>query len=133
MSPVSSPREQATAWVPKLENEPACSHFYCITSCLLAHCLFGRFFWRSFPYTQAEATCVFRTRGESSPIAPAIPLVCVLRISTGFQTACARPSSKRMESPRDERKRDNMATSKPSVLSDIEGVIIDAIVAGAGP
>ena len=37
------------------------------------------FFWRSFPYTQAEATRVFRTRGESSPIAPAIPLVCVLK------------------------------------------------------
>ena len=45
MSSVSRPREQATAWVPKLENEPACSHFYCITSCLLAHCLFGRFFF----------------------------------------------------------------------------------------
>src|SRR5437879_2625173 len=39
----------------------------------------GDFFWRSFPYTQAEATRVFRTRGESSPIAPAIPLVCVLK------------------------------------------------------
>src|SRR5438309_1051134 len=25
------------------------SHFYCITSCLLAHCLFGRFFLASFP------------------------------------------------------------------------------------
>src|SRR5258708_16214980 len=93
----------------------------------------GDFFWRSFPYTQAEATRVFRTRAESSPIAPAIPLVCVLRISTGFQTACARPSSKRMESPRDERKRDDMATSKPSVLSEMGGVIIDVIVAPPGP
>src|SRR2546421_9343570 len=46
---VREPREQATAWVPKLENEPACSHFYCITSCLLAHCLFGRFFLAFFP------------------------------------------------------------------------------------
>jgi transposase len=27
-----------------LKNEPVLSHFYCITSCLLAHCLFGRFF-----------------------------------------------------------------------------------------
>ena len=24
-------------------------HFYCITSCLLAHCPFGRFFLASFP------------------------------------------------------------------------------------
>src|SRR5947207_14824344 len=32
-----------------LKNEPACSHFYCITSCLLAHCLFGRFFLAFFP------------------------------------------------------------------------------------
>lgn len=53
---------------PKLENEPACSHFYCITSCLITHCLFGRFFWRSFPYTQAEATRIFRTCGESFPL-----------------------------------------------------------------
>ena len=26
------------------------------------------FFWRSFPYTQAEATRVLRTCGESSPV-----------------------------------------------------------------
>ena len=26
------------------------------------------FFWRSFPYTQAEATSLWRTRGESSPL-----------------------------------------------------------------
>ena len=49
MLSVSRPREQAMAWVPKLENEPACSHFYYITSCLLAHCPFGRFFLASFP------------------------------------------------------------------------------------
>ena len=48
MSSVSRPREQGTAWVPKLENEPVCSHFYYITSCLLAHCLFGRFFLAFF-------------------------------------------------------------------------------------
>jgi len=29
------------------------------------------FFWRSFPYTQAEATHVFRTRGEISPLSKA--------------------------------------------------------------
>jgi len=49
MSSVSRPREQATAWVPKLKNEPVLSHFYCITSCLLAHCPFGRFFLAFFP------------------------------------------------------------------------------------
>jgi len=30
-------------------NEPTCSHLNYITSCLLAHCLFGRFFLASFP------------------------------------------------------------------------------------
>src|SRR3984893_6082897 len=38
-----------------------------------------------------------------------------------------------MESPRDERKRDDMATSKPSVLSEMGGAMIDVIVAGGGP
>src|SRR2546430_3166278 len=37
-------------WVfSELKNEPVCSHFYCITSCLLAHCPFGRFFLAFFP------------------------------------------------------------------------------------
>ncbi len=49
MSSVSLPRAQETAWFPKLENEPVCSHFYCITSYLLAHCLFGRFFLAFLP------------------------------------------------------------------------------------
>ncbi len=49
MSSVSRPREQATAWFPKLKNEPICSHLDCITSCLLAHCLFGRFFLAFLP------------------------------------------------------------------------------------
>ena len=83
MSSVSRPREQATAWFPKLKNEPICSHSYCITSCLLAHCLFGRFFWRSFPYTQVEATPVLRTRGESSPLSPR-DRSCVCSKRTGF-------------------------------------------------
>jgi putative transposase len=30
-------------------NEPVLSYFYCITSCLLAHCHFGRFFLACFP------------------------------------------------------------------------------------
>ena len=37
-------------WVfSELKNEPILSHFYCITSCLVAHCLFGRFFLAFFP------------------------------------------------------------------------------------
>src|SRR5437879_10478221 len=79
MLSVSRPREQATAWVPKLENEPACSHFYCITSCLLAHCLFGRFFLAFFPLYSGGSDAHLSHRAESSPIAPAIPLVCVLK------------------------------------------------------
>src|SRR5258708_16846627 len=46
------------------------------------------FFWRSFPYTQAEATPVLRTRGESSPIAPARPLVCVLKSAQASSGVC---------------------------------------------
>ena len=41
------------------------------------------FFWRSFPYTQAEATRVFRTCGESSPLSKETSCVCV-EISTCF-------------------------------------------------
>jgi hypothetical protein len=37
-------------WVfSELKNEPVLSHFYCITSRLLTHCLFGRFFLAFFP------------------------------------------------------------------------------------
>src|ERR1700680_1946470 len=46
---VREPPEQETAWFPQLENEPIYTHSYCITSCLLAHCLFGRFFLACFP------------------------------------------------------------------------------------
>src|SRR5258707_819055 len=41
------------------------------------------FFWRSFPYTQVEATPVLRTRGESSPLSPR-DRSCVCSTSTGF-------------------------------------------------
>src|SRR5258708_15320151 len=41
------------------------------------------FFWRSFPYTQAEATPVLRTCGESSPLSKDISCVCA-EISTCF-------------------------------------------------
>src|SRR5437868_13186189 len=51
---VREPPEQATAWFPQLENEPIYSHSYCITSCLLAHCLFGRFFLAFFPLYSHE-------------------------------------------------------------------------------
>src|SRR5260370_17476150 len=40
------------------------------------------FFWRAFPYTQAEATRVFRTCGESSPLSKDTARVCA-EISTG--------------------------------------------------
>ena len=64
-------------WVfSELKNEPVLSHFYCITSCLLAHCHFGRFFWRPFPYTLVEATPSWRTHGESSPLSKATSRVC---------------------------------------------------------
>ena len=56
MLSVSRPREQATAWFPELKHEPVCSHFYCITSCQLAHCLFGRFFLAFFPLYLAGKT-----------------------------------------------------------------------------
>jgi hypothetical protein len=41
------------------------------------------FFWRSFPYTQAETTRVFRTRDESSPLSKDTSRVCA-EISTCF-------------------------------------------------
>jgi hypothetical protein len=34
------------------------------------------FFWRSFPYTQAEATPLWRTRSESSPLSKETSRVC---------------------------------------------------------
>jgi hypothetical protein len=50
------------------------------------------FFGRSFPYTQVEATPVWRTRGESSPVSPR-DRSCVCSQRTGAHQACARPSS----------------------------------------
>ncbi len=41
------------------------------------------FFLRSFPYTQAEATPLWRTRGEISPLSKATARVCA-EISTCF-------------------------------------------------
>jgi pyruvate,water dikinase len=46
---ISRPQEQGTAGFQKLKNEPVLFYFYCIISCLQAHCLFGRFFSAFFP------------------------------------------------------------------------------------
>ena len=76
MSSVSRPREQGTAWVPKLKNEPAYS-ILIISPPIYSHTAFlDDFFWRSFPYNQAEATRVFRTCGESSPLSKETSRVC---------------------------------------------------------
>ena len=45
------------------------------------------FFWRSFPYTQGEATCVFGTRGESSPLSLR-SLWCVLKSAPASSSVC---------------------------------------------
>jgi len=51
MSSVSRPREQGTAWVPKLENEPLVPTFI-VSPPVYSHTVFlDDFFWRSFPYT----------------------------------------------------------------------------------
>jgi len=41
------------------------------------------FFWRPFPYTQVEATPLWRTRDESSPLSKETARVCA-EISTCF-------------------------------------------------
>jgi hypothetical protein len=45
------------------------------------------FFWRSFPYTQAEATPVLRTCGESSPLSPR-DRSCVLKSAQASSGVC---------------------------------------------
>ncbi len=88
-----SKRAQRGKWVfSELKNEPILSIFI-IPLPVYSHTAFlDDFFLRSFPYTQAEATRVLRTRGEISPLSKATARVCA-EISTCFQTACARPSS----------------------------------------
>jgi len=83
MSSVSRPREQRTAWFPKLKNESVLFHFYYITSCLLAHCLFGRFFLAFFPLYSEGSDAVLRARGESSPLSKDTSRACA-QISTCF-------------------------------------------------
>ncbi|MGH2508277.1 MAG: hypothetical protein ACRDHZ_12875, partial [Ktedonobacteraceae bacterium] len=53
---------------------------------------FGTFFWRSFPYTQAEATPLWRTCGESSPLSKD-PFCMCAEISTCFSRCVPDPSS----------------------------------------
>jgi hypothetical protein len=75
----------------ELKNEPFFPTLI-VSSPVYEHTAFlDDFFWRSFPYTQAEATPVLRTRGESSPLSPR-DRSCVLKTHMLHQT-CARPSS----------------------------------------
>jgi hypothetical protein len=71
-------------WVfSELKNEPILSIFI-IPLPVYSHTAFlDDFFLRSFPYTQAEATRIFRTRGEISPLSKATARVCA-EISTCF-------------------------------------------------
>lgn len=62
MSSVSPPREQGAAWFPKLKNEPVLPHFYCTTSCLLAHCPLGRFFLAFLPLYLGGSDAIFLRR-----------------------------------------------------------------------
>src|SRR5205807_4327503 len=66
---VCSKRAQRGKWVfSELKNEPIFSIFI-IPLPVYSHTAFlDDFFLRSFPYTQAEATPLWRTRGESSPL-----------------------------------------------------------------
>ncbi len=87
ISSVSCPQEQGTAWFPKLENEPICS-ILIVSPPVYSHTAFlDDFFWRSFPYTQAETTPVLRTCGESAPLRPRDHSY-VCSKCTGFQTDC---------------------------------------------
>ena len=67
----------------ELKNEPILSIFI-IPLPVYSHTAFlDDFFLRSFPYTQAEATPLWRTRGEISPLSKATARVCA-EISTCF-------------------------------------------------
>ncbi len=60
----------------ELKNEPVLSTFIISPSVYQHTAFLDDFFWRSFSYTKAEATRVFRTRGESSPLSIDISHVC---------------------------------------------------------
>jgi hypothetical protein len=64
-------------WVfSELKNEPILSIFIIPPPVYSHTALLDDFFWRSFPYTQAEATPLWRTRGEISPLSKATARVC---------------------------------------------------------
>ena len=81
---VCSKRAQRGKWVfSELKNEPILSIFI-IPLPVYSHTAFlDDFFLRSFPYTQAEATPLWRTRDESSPLSKETARVCA-EISTCF-------------------------------------------------
>ena len=54
MSSVSRTLEQATAWVPKLENEPLIPTFIVSPPVYSHTAILDDFFWRSFPYTRRK-------------------------------------------------------------------------------
>ena len=68
--------EQESDWVLVQKKEPVLSTFI-VSSPVYSHTAFlDDFFLRSFPYTQAEATPLWRTRGEISPLSKATARVC---------------------------------------------------------
>jgi hypothetical protein len=84
MSSVLRLWEQATAWVPKLEKESLVYTFIVPLPVYLHTAFLDDFFWRAFPYTQAEATPLWLTHGESSPLSKETARVCA-EISTCFK------------------------------------------------
>jgi hypothetical protein len=96
MPSVSRPREQATAWGPKLENEPLAPIFIVSPPVYLHTAFLDDFFGRSFPYTQAETTSLWRTRDESSPLSKETARVCA-EISTSFTRRVPDPRCVRKE------------------------------------
>ena len=66
----------------ELKNEPVLSIFI-IPLPVYSHTAFlDDFFWRSFPYTQAEAMPLWRTCGESSPLSKETSRVCAQKAQT---------------------------------------------------
>jgi len=103
-------------WVSSsLKNEPVLFTFI-VSPPVYSHTAFlDDFFWRSFPYTQVEATRVFRARAESRAFSKDSSRVCA-EISPGFIRRVPDLRRVRKESPRVERRRDVMAASEQSVL-----------------
>src|SRR5260370_14694507 len=79
-------------------------HFNCITSCLLAHCLFGRFFLAFLPlYSGGSDATLAHLRLKLS--FEQRYLSCLCSKSTCFIRRVPDPRRVRKESPRDERRR----------------------------